>query len=186
MADITESDGELVRAVRGGNRKAAGQLVQRYLRSCRALALAVTGDIATAEDACQDAFVYAIERIDDCRDPAKFGAWLRQIVRSHARNHLRYAAVRRTEPLSDSTATGARDSPAAAAELADVRERLLAALSQLSEERREIVLLHDLEGWTHMEIGERLSMPEGTVRSHLHHARRKLRELLGALADRGR
>jgi RNA polymerase sigma-70 factor (ECF subfamily) len=41
------------------------------------------------------------------------------------------------------------------------------------------VLLHDLEGWTHREIAERLELPAGTVRSHLHYARRRLRDLLG-------
>jgi RNA polymerase sigma-70 factor (ECF subfamily) len=42
-----------------------------------------------------------------------------------------------------------------------------------------VILLHDLEGWKHREIGERLALPEGTVRSHLHHARRRLRQILG-------
>ena len=42
-----------------------------------------------------------------------------------------------------------------------------------------MVLLHDLEGWKHREIADRLELPAGTVRSHLHHARRKLREILG-------
>jgi len=59
---------------------------------------------------------------------------------------------------------------------------LLEALSTLAEEQREIVLLHDLEGWTHDEISERIRVPAGTVRSHLHFARRKLRELLGDFA----
>jgi RNA polymerase sigma-70 factor (ECF subfamily) len=60
-----------------------------------------------------------------------------------------------------------------------LRERLRAALARLPETHREIVLLHDLEGWKHVEIAERLDLPPGTVRSHLHHARRRLREILG-------
>jgi RNA polymerase sigma-70 factor (ECF subfamily) len=51
----------------------------------------------------------------------------------------------------------------------------------LQEVQREVVLLHDLEGWKHREIANLLGMPPGTVRSHLHYARKKLREALGGL-----
>jgi RNA polymerase sigma-70 factor (ECF subfamily) len=64
-------------------------------------------------------------------------------------------------------------------ERTELRERLLDALAEIPEAHREVVLLHDLEGWKHREIGERLGLPEGTVRSHLHHARRRLRQILG-------
>ena len=50
-----------------------------------------------------------------------------------------------------------------------------AALAELSEIQREVVLLHDLEGWKHEEIARHLGLAAGTVRSHLHHARRRLR-----------
>ena len=182
MSDSDQTDKELVEAVRQGSSAAAGRLAEKYLRGCRAVALAIIGEIPGAEDVSQDAFVYAMERIDDCRDPARFGAWLRQIVRSQAKNHLRHAKVRRTEQLLDDTATTGTESPADAAERSDLRVRLLEALSTLAEEQREIVLLHDLEGWTHDEISERIRVPAGTVRSHLHFARRKLRELLGDFA----
>jgi len=54
----------------------------------------VTGAEADADDVCQEAFVVAIERIEDCRDPAKFGRWLLQIVRNRARNLIRSQALR--------------------------------------------------------------------------------------------
>jgi RNA polymerase sigma-70 factor (ECF subfamily) len=180
-----ESDAELVAGVRRGSRAAAGRLAERYLRACRAVALSIVGEVAGAEDVCQDAFVYAIEHIDDCRHPERFGAWLLRITRSRSRNHVRdHKADRMLEidavPLPDGL-----PSPADEAERAQVRERLLAALAELPEDRREVVLLHDLEGWTHREIAERLDLPHGTVRSHLHHARRRLRGLLGQLKGEG-
>jgi len=181
VSDTSETDAELVAQVRRGSRAAAGTLIERHLRGSRAVALAIVGDIPGAEDVSQEAFIYAIERIDDCRDPSRFGAWLRQIVRSIARNHLRHARVRRTEPLLAETAESAGESPADAAERADLAQRLLAALKVLSEDRREVVLLHDLEGWTHEEIAGRMGIPAGTVRSHLHFARRELRPLLQEL-----
>jgi RNA polymerase sigma factor (sigma-70 family) len=58
-------------------------------RPCRAVALAIVGDVAAAEDMAQDAVVYAIERIDDCRQPDRFGAWLLRIVRNRSRNYVR-------------------------------------------------------------------------------------------------
>jgi RNA polymerase sigma-70 factor (ECF subfamily) len=142
------------------------------------VALSVVNDVMAAEDVSQDAMIYAVEHINDCRHPGKFGAWLRQIVRSHARNHVRHPASARAlgleaiGPRSDGT------DPDRDVERSELRERLITALRQVPEIRREVVLLHDMEGWTHEEIGSLMNLPAGTVRSHLHHARRKLRELL--------
>ena len=61
--------------------------------------------------------------------------------------------------------------------------RLLAALRTLPDTRREVLLLHDLEGWKHEEIAELMALPAGTVRSHLHHARRAMRAALEGLDD---
>ena len=173
---IDESDAELVAGVRRGSRAAAGRLAERYLRACRAVALSIIGEPAGAEDVCQDAFVYAIERIDDCRQPERFGAWLLQIVRNRSRNQLRDR--KSSVPIDDLPLESGMESPAARVEQREMRERLLAALAEIPEERREVVLLHDLEGWTHREIAERMELPAGTVRSHLHLARKRLRELL--------
>lgn len=178
-----ETDAELVAGVRRGSREAAGRLAERYLRASRAVALSIVGDVAGAEDVCQDAFVYAIERIDDCRHPDRFGAWLLQIVRNRSRNQVRDRAPRRAMPLDGLDVPGGGASPAVSAERSELRERLLAALGELPQDRREVVLLHDLEGWTHREIAERMELPPGTVRSHLHHARRRMRERLRGLTE---
>ena len=179
---MDETDSALVDLVRQGDHRAAGRLLERYLRACRAVALAVTGDEADADDVCQDAFVAAIERIDGCREPHRFGAWLMQIVRNSARDHLRSRA-RTVLSIDGMEIESARASPAAEAESGDATARLLGAIRELPEDRREVLLLHDLEGWTHREIAERMGLPPGTVRSHLHHARRHVRGLLPELED---
>ena len=176
MAD--ESDAQLVAALRGGDREAAGRLAGRYLRPARAVALAITGNVAGAEDVAQDAFVYAMDRIDDCRDPAAFGGWLLQIVRNRARNHVRDGKADRHRSVEGLSLRSGAPSPAKEAERSALRDRLLAAMAEIREDRREVLLLHDLEGWTHREIAERMGLPPGTVRSHLHHARRAMRERL--------
>jgi RNA polymerase sigma-70 factor (ECF subfamily) len=174
---MEESDAALVARVRGGDARAADRLLERYFRASRAVALAVTGSEADADDACQEGFVAAMERIDDCRDPARFGAWLLQIVRNRARNLVRHESVRAAEPLDLHEVAGGR-SPAGELDRSELRQRLLEALAQLPEAHREVVLLHDLEGWKHDEIAGHLELPAGTVRSHLHHARRRLRRIL--------
>jgi RNA polymerase sigma-70 factor (ECF subfamily) len=173
-----ESDAQLVARLRRGSREAAGQLAERYLRPSRAVALAIVGDVAAAEDVAQDAFVYAIERIGDLRQPERFGGWLMQIVRNRSRNHVRDRKADRHVALDRVRLRSGATSPEREAERSELTERLLTALAELPEERREVVLLHDLEGWTHREIAERLSLPQGTVQSHLHYARRAMRERL--------
>jgi RNA polymerase sigma-70 factor (ECF subfamily) len=168
-------DAHLVGLAREGDATAFEQLVRRYFRAAYAVALSGTGDADDAEDVCQDAFVVALERLDEC-----FAAWLLQIVRNRAHNFRRHRAVRRAAPLLDVDNTPGPDDPLLDAELAELRERLLAGLSAISETQREVVLLHDLEGWKHREIAQALGFPEGTVRYHLHQARRALRSLLGA------
>jgi RNA polymerase sigma-70 factor (ECF subfamily) len=173
-----ETDADLVAAVRRGSRASAGRLVERYLRSCRAVALSIVQDVAAAEDVAQDALVYAIERINECRHPDRFGAWLLSIVRNRARNHVRDRKQHRHVELDGLQELSREPTPQQTTEQAQLRERLLAALAGISETHREVVLLHDLEGWTHREIAERLNLPPGTVRSQLHHARKALRERL--------
>ena len=84
----------------------------------------------------------------------------------------------KTERRTGLSIPGGGLSPAEALDRRELGRRLEAALAALPEAQREIVLLHDLEGWKHAEIGERLELPAGTVRSHLHHARRRLRQIL--------
>jgi RNA polymerase sigma-70 factor (ECF subfamily) len=182
MSEVT--DGELVGQVRRGNREAAGRLAERYLPACHAVALSVLRDMDAAEDVCQDAFVQAMEKIDDCRDPARFGRWLLVIVRNRSRNYLRDSKASSKATIEEHEPGSPLPLPDRSAERAELRERLLAAMETLSEERRTILLLHDLEGWTHREIAEQLGLPDGTIRSHLHHARKHLRPHLQGLMDR--
>ena len=74
-------------------------------------------------------------------------------------------------------------SPDQVTETAELRGRLEEAMAGLPEVQREIVLLHDLEGWKHREIADRLELPSGTVRSHLHFARKALRDALRNVPD---
>jgi RNA polymerase sigma-70 factor, ECF subfamily len=173
-----ETDARLVQRAREGDRAAFEILVRRHLGSVHAIALAELADTGDAEDAVQDGFIVALERLDECRDPSAFGAWLRQIVRNRARSVRRREQVRRTEALDTVAVRTSRDDPARDLERSVLRTRLESALGTLTKTQRTVVLMHDLEGWRHREIAVELGITEGTVRSHLFFARRTLRKRL--------
>lgn len=176
------SDAELVIQARNGDTESFGELVRRYQRPAFSVALSVIGRQQDAEDAVQESFMVALQRLEDCRNPDRFAGWLLTIVRNRSRNVIRRENLRSGDPIPPSAST-AGPSPEKAASLAELRSSLQEALNKLSEVQREIVLLHDLEGWKHAEIAERLGMPSGTVRSHLHFARKALRVELSGWRD---
>jgi RNA polymerase sigma-70 factor, ECF subfamily len=173
--DDTAGDAVLVDLAREGDGAAFELLVRRYTRPAYAIALAVVKEPADAEDVCQDAFIRALERLEDC-EPERFGAWVLRIVRNRAHSVRRYLGVRDASPLDTLSLASTRPGPSRETERSQLRSDLRDALAELKEVQRQIVLLHDLEGWKHREIGELLDMPVGTVRAHLFHARRALRE----------
>lgn len=168
---------ELVTRAKRGDASAFDQLVRRHLRAAYAVALAVLGRPHDADDVAQDAFVAALERIEDCREPARFSGWLVKIVRNRALHALEKRKLRDTAdklPNERSFGTSPGD--------VRLRAQLLAALSTLTPVQREIVLLHDLDGWSHAELAETLGLSEVNCRQHLFTARRALRAELSALA----
>ena len=186
MAD-TEAmaeDARLVDLVRQGDAEAFNDLARRHLKAVHAAAVAITGETSDAEDIVQDAFIIALERLDDCQPAEKFRPWLLTIARNRALDLLRRNRVRRYEPLEatdepqDIPPSGLGGSPLRHAELADTRVHLEAAIATLTPVRREVLLLYDLEGWSHAEIAEHLELAVPTVRSHLFLARRDLRARL--------
>lgn len=174
-----EIDAVLVSRARQGDAAAFESLVRRHMKACYAVALAGVGDTADAEDVVQDAFVTALKKIDGCRDPHRFGAWLLEIVRNRAHNHRRYRVVRDAAPLEESMVAGTASDPLRDAERGELRGHLLGALQTLTALQREVILLFDFEGWPHREIGEKLGISEGAARVHLSNARRSLRAALG-------
>lgn len=156
--------------------------MRRHYRAAYAVALAILGRRADAEDVCQDAWVRALERLEDCRKPDRFVYWLLQIVRNRARNYLDHRRVRAAESL-EAVTVAATDDPPRDLVRERLRGRLEEVLSEISEIQRQIVLLHDLEGWGHRDIARSLEISEVMSRQHLFQARRRLRELLGAHAQ---
>src|SRR5882672_11681577 len=177
-------EADLVARTLAGERAAFGTLVERYAPQARRVAHAVLGDPDEADDAAQDGFLSALVKLNqyDARRP--FGPWLMRIVANAATDRRRRRSVRRVEPLDVGlTAGGPR--PDTATERRALNERLRQALAELPERRRMAVVLFDVEGYSHGEIATVLGIPEGTVRSEVFHARRRLRVLLADWKEEG-
>jgi RNA polymerase sigma-70 factor (ECF subfamily) len=174
-----EPDAALIARAAAGDREAFGALVLRYQESVRRVTRAVTGHAEDGDDAAQDAFLSALDRLETYDPSRPFGPWLMRIASNAAIDLVRRRAVRAALPLEPYVAaTG--PSPAADAEAAEIRRELGAALAELPPRQRAAVTLFDVEGYAHAEIAGILGVPEGTVRSDVFHARRTLRKALRA------
>jgi len=173
----SESDKDLIAKALAGERDAFGVLVERYAAQARRVARAVLQDPHDADDAAQDAFLAALVKLDQYDPRRPFGPWLMRIVANAATDRRRRRTVRQVEPLAPEL-TGGGPRPDREAEQSALGDRLRAALAELPERRRIAVVLFDVDGYSHAEIAQILGIPEGTVRSEVFHARRRLRELL--------
>lgn len=169
-------EAELVRAVQEGDERAFGRLVDAYLEKAHAVAMGILRNRHDAEDAVQEAFIRALERIDHLSEGSPFGPWFYRVLRSTCLNLLRHEKRRDHDPIPHD-ASGGSD-PASETARKMTRRRVLDALSELPEMQRTAVTLYDLEGYSHREIAEILDVAEGTSRAHVHHGRNALRELL--------
>lgn len=173
---MTDRVPRLVERARRGDAGAFEQLVRLHVGVAFAVARSVVPTRADAEDVVQDALLRAWDRLDQCRDPSRFKAWLVAIVRSVALNHRsrerRFAAVSLDavpvpmDPSSDSGGGLARR---------EAREKLDRVVNELNEAQRAVLLLHDLEGYSHAEIASQLDISNEMSRRYLSDAKRLLR-----------
>ena len=176
------SKDSLVARAQRGDVDAFGELYREHAGRVFALCLRMSGDRARAEELMQDVFVRAWERIGSFRGDAQLGSWLHRlavnVVLSESRaNQRREARVTlATDLAAAEVGSGGsirplgRD-PALAVDL----ERAIAGLPRGA---RTVFVLHDVEGFSHVEIAELLGLAEGTIRAQLHRARRLLMEVL--------
>jgi RNA polymerase sigma-70 factor (ECF subfamily) len=170
-----EDEERLLRRLRTRDPAAFRVLVERHGPVVRAYAAGLLRDPAEAEDAAQETFLRAFRRLAAYRGDAPLRAWLLRICRNHCVDRLR---VRPPEAvhLAEDMAVG----PDAASVVADRldRERLLTAVSRLSEPLQQVLVLRELRGMSYEEVARALDVPVGTVRSRLAAARGQLQEAL--------
>ena len=145
----------------------------------------LTGSKPEAEDLFQDVLVKVYPRLDELVDIDKPGPWLARIMYNLFIDNQRRYARQRLVAVSEQCLPGesvesqpGRDDPHLDRERLDDIMRLDRALARLSDDHRLVVLLHDTEGYQLNEIQELTGTPVGTLKSRLHRARARLRELL--------
>jgi len=146
-------------------------LLDRYQNKVYRLAFSLTRDRARAEDLAQDAFVKVWRALPRFDGRASLSTWLYAIARNTCLSGLRYDARRRMRPLDETHEPAARTfDGGAGTDLSGV----WSLVDRLPEAQRRVITLFYLEDRSLREVGRLLDMPEGTVKSHLHRARRAL------------
>ena len=177
------TDEELVRAAWQGDVAALGALLERHRAAMYATVLAVLSDPSEAHDAVQDAFLVALARLQEIREPAAVAGWLRVVVRN---NCLMRVRGRREAPTD--TFTSLPDGDPDGAEALDrmvMADWVWKAIDTLPEDQAVAVILrYFARHATYQEISTLLGVPIGTVRSRLSQARHRLGEELLRTAER--
>jgi len=169
-------DLQLIEHAKQGDGGAVRALYQRHAARVYAVVRRLAGDDALAEDWAQEAWVRALRALPGFRGDSQFTTWLHRIAVNSAL-HGRRSRERRTgreEPMDES----APSQHPPEGDRALLRMRLERAMERLPEGMRRVLVLHDVEGYTHEEIGRMLGVNAGTCKSQLFKARARMRGLL--------
>jgi len=168
-------DAELYAAAMAGGPEAFGPIIERYQDAVFGVALARLRDFHEAEDAAQEVFVEAFERLGALKDPSRLGAWLRSVTIHRSIDRLRR---RRETTAGEETQERATTDPAPPAEMErrELRDRVLAAIGRLSKTQRETTTLFYINGYSIEEVAGIQDVPAGTVKRRLHDARERLKQ----------
>jgi RNA polymerase sigma-70 factor (ECF subfamily) len=175
-ASAGANDTDDVRAAAAGDRRAFQRLYQLHVGRVHGAVYRLAGyDRARAEDLTQDAFIRAWQKLPGFRHESAFGTWLYRLAVNVALMDIRARGADPVSMLDDDHLPDTGETPFCAAE----REELERAIGLLPPRARAVLVLHDIEGWRHEEIGGELGMAIGTSKAQLHRARGLLRKVLG-------
>jgi RNA polymerase sigma factor (sigma-70 family) len=159
--------------------EAFGELVSRYQDMAFACAYSVLGDFYLAEDAAQEAFITAWQKLGQLREPVAFAAWLRRIVLTEC-NRMTRGKRLTFVPLDAGLDVSSSDpGPHADAERSELTEKVLALVRSLPEGERMVTTLFYVGGYTQADIGGFLGLPLTTVVKRLYSARQRLKGARG-------
>jgi RNA polymerase sigma-70 factor (ECF subfamily) len=175
----------IIERAQGGDAEAYDALVSKYLGRVLSIAWGIVRSAHDAEDLAQDAFVKAYEHLGRFRSDEPFGPWIDRIVTNLSLDVLKHRRKFRSEELVDTEQASRRDTADLAAQSNEIAGRIDAAIETLPAMQRVVARLHLVEELEHPEIAAMTGLSEGTVRSHLSLARKKLRQQLADLRGDG-
>jgi RNA polymerase sigma-70 factor (ECF subfamily) len=185
---MPRTDEELVEAVQFGDSSAFDVLVERWGRKIQNAIYRVVGSEDEARDLCQEAFLKAYRSLGSFKGEARFSSWLYQIALNLCRDRLRRRRGRTLVSLDELEAgamTGDAPNPHELAEANDLSRAVAAAVAQLPEEQREVIVLKQYQDLTFVEIAEILDVPVSTVKTRLYRGLVQLRVKLERQGIRG-
>ena len=171
----------LIQRVLSGDTSAEHELYNAYVDRVFRLAYRLAGESDLAQDFVQETFIKVFSRLNTFRGESALGTWITSIALSVALNGLRKVKrFRQREANLDEASMvtgggGRRTEP-------DLKKRMREAIDRLPEGYRTVFVMHDMEGYTHEEIGTALGVQPGTSKAQLFRARAKLREALSEFA----
>jgi RNA polymerase sigma-70 factor (ECF subfamily) len=172
-----QTESQLLRLAAEGDARAIRTLYDRYAPRVYAVVRRIAGDDDAAQDYAQEAWIRAIRALPTFRGDARFSTWLHRIAVNAA-----LQALRKSESRNKREAPAGEDVPMAPIHADSLLQRRLErALDGLPEGMRRVLILHDVEGYTHEEIGDVLGVTAGTSKSQLFKARAKMRDMLAGL-----
>ena len=185
---VRYADMELVERVRSGDPDAFRTLFKQYHRRAFAVALGVVKNQDDALDVMQEAFIKVHKHIGSFQGTSSFYTWLYRIVMNLAIDHVRRArkvvefddTVRKDDVVGDGTTVPRHplSNPSKVLARVELSEHIQAALAELPEYHRAVIMLREVEGLSYEEMAKVLRVPKGTIMSRLFHARRKMQERL--------
>ena len=174
IAEATDAD--LVRSATSGDMRAFETLYRRHSGRVHGAVWRISGmNEACADELTQEAFVRAWQKLGSFRFESAFSTWLHRLAVNVALMDLRSRVP--ADTVENDVLETAFDplTPFCTGERADLEQ----AVAKLPPRARAVLVLHDVEGWKHEEIGRELGMAVGSSKAHLHRARRLLRTMLG-------
>jgi RNA polymerase sigma-70 factor (ECF subfamily) len=184
---MAASDQQLIAQALRGSESAYRSLVERYEKPVLGLVLRIVRERGLAEDLAQETFIKAFRALDTFQVDRKFSSWLFKIAHNSAidalrRRRLQTVPLESADPespdLLGSLPASGIDAPETLLRGRDLGAAMAAAIGELRPDYRSVVQLRFVQGLAYEEIAEVMSLPLGTVKTHLHRARKKLVEIL--------
>ena len=185
--DLPEAQEDIIKLAQNGDQVAYKKLYDKYCRLVYTLAYQMVGNHTDADEIVQETFIRAFKNIHKLRNVSSFTSWLYQITTNLSIDLRKIRTKRRTLPLDESPenvsafelATSKRiKNPSQVLENDELLLQITEAVEGLPAQQKAVILLHEVEGLPKKVISEILKCSLVTVRTNLHHARKKLRKNL--------
>ena len=170
-----QPDSEIIRLIQSGDDSAFDELMGRYKRPVVNFIFRMLGNADDADDVAQEVFVRVYQKLDTYRPATKFSTWLFALARNAAIDRLRWRARHPTESIDPESPLAAPTDTAKEVGAREIGALIAAAVAELPEDQRTVLVLSEYQGMSHAEIAAVMRCSEKSVESRLYRAKQTLR-----------